>query len=56
MQDIRSFLICDRQKLLMMNKPSWAIVTEGGGGLRGGRGQRQVKVGHDTTDLGYLLP
>lgn len=56
MQDIHSFLICGRQKLLMMNKPSWAIATEGGGVLREEKAEVREDVYHDTTDLGYLLP
>lgn len=39
MQDIHSFLICGRQKLLMMSKPSWAIATEGGEVLSGEKGR-----------------
>lgn len=34
-QDICSFLMYDRQELLIVNKPGWAIATEGGGVLRG---------------------
>lgn len=37
MQGIHSFLICDRQKFLMMNKSWWAIATKGGEVLRGGK-------------------
>lgn len=51
MQDTCSFLIYDGQKLLMMNKPSWAIATEGGGVLRRGKGRGKGRCGIMTQEI-----